>query len=899
MTAVASLVQRPARRLAPLAAGRHTAALEPVRARGMSFARTKIQPPRPRTGALVERPQLDARIADALLTQRLVLVSAAAGYGKTTALVRQIARLPPDTALAWVAADEGDDLHRLLECLVAALEPYDPPWRTAPEALIAQADQARARAAADLLNALEACDVPHGVIVFDDLHRVDDAPFFEFLDRRLERLSPRWTLAVATRHDPPLALARLRALGEMAEFRQADLQFDRHEVQALAQAAGHDASEADALLERTQGWAAGLRLGLSRGAGRAPVASDRPMFDFLATEVIDQQDAELRRFLLRTSVLPELTAARAAAVSGNARAALLMDQLDRLGLFVSSLDAAEPTLKLHDLFREALQHRLQRELPEEWPQLWQRAALGETDPARKLLMMLRAGDLEAAAEVLYAQVAALLTEGALATVAHLVDQFPGAFVASSPVMQAVLGMSCWARWDFGAMVQAMQRAEAGFAARGDADRARAAIAYQSLALNALGRSADSSARLTTLRRQAAAPETRVVMLVACLWHALDLGSNHRVGPLLDELMDLLEASNDASLWYRGHPLPRINGLPGTARALQRYVQGALRLAGDRPVPLRALAHAQAGWHCAWQEGDLDAAEAALATAQDDSRWLADPPNVKGQLQLLATFLHTLRGRRAQALAAAQALIDDHPGGRGPWSLWASVYYAARVAALFEDREALERHLARLEHAAGGVAAPVTQLNQLEPLRGQRAWLAGDHDTALRLWQRALDDEASIDRLGHAIETRLYLAAGLHGAGRAAAAAAVLKPVFERIAAGAGIGAVLIARPALQRLATADWRGALDAAAVAQLRRWQLLAQGETQLPASAEALQVGGLSARELEVLGRIAAGDSNKLIARAFDLSPHTVKRHVANILDKLGLASRGQAAAWYLSQV
>ena len=124
-------------------------------------------------------------------------------------------------------------------------------------------------------------------------------------------------------------------------------------------------------------------------------------------------------------------------------------------------------------------------------------------------------------------------------------------------------------------------------------------------------------------------------------------------------------------------------------------------------------------------------------------------------------------------------------------------------------------------------------------------------------------------------------------------------MFERIAAGAGLGAVLIARPALQRLATADWRGALDAAAVAQLRRWQLLAQGETHVPALAEAPQIGGLSARELEVLGRIAAGDSNKLIARAFDLSPHTVKRHVANILDKLGLASRGQAAAWYLSQV
>jgi len=875
---------------------------EPQRIRGMSFARTKIQAPRLRSGGLIERAQLDARLADALATQRLVLVSAAAGYGKTTALARQIGQLRAGTALAWVSADEGDDLQRLLECLIAALEPYDLPWRTAPEALMAQAGEAasRGRAAAELLNALDACEVPHGVIVFDDLHRVDDAPFFEFVDRLLERLSPRWTLAVATRHDPPLALARLRALGELAEFRQADLQFDRTEVLTLAGAAGLDSAQADALLERTQGWAAGLRLGLQRGAGRAPVASDRAMFDFLATEVIDQLSAELRSFLLRSSVLAELTATRTAAVTGNARAALLMEQVDRLGLFVTTLDAAEPTLKLHDLFREALQQRLRRELPDEWPLLWQRAAAGEADPARKLVMMLHAGDLETAAEVLYDQVVALLTDGAVSTVVHLVEHFPAAFVAASPLMQLVLGLMSWARWNFAEMVEATRRAEAGFAASGQTERERAAIAYQALALNALGRDAESAARLGPLRREAVAPETRVVVLVACIWHALDLGSNHRVGPLLDELMDLLDHSTDASLWYRGHPLPRINGLPGTARALQRWVQGALRVAGDRPMPLRAQAQVQAGWHQAWQTGDFDAADGLLAMAQDDSRWLGDPANVTGQIQLLTAFLPALRGSRPQALAAAQALVDEHPAGRGAWSLWANVYYAARIAALFEDREMLERHLGRLEQSTGGVAAPATQLNQLEPLRGQRAWLAGRREAALQHWQRALEDEASIDRLGHAIETRMFLAAGLHDAGRVAEAAEVLAPVFERIAAGAGIGAVLIAKPALQRLAAADWRGALDAVAVERLRRWQTQAAGspaQITIPAEASLLPAG-LSARESEVLARIAAGDSNKLIARVFDLSPHTVKRHVANILDKLGAQSRGQAAAWYLTQ-
>jgi LuxR family maltose regulon positive regulatory protein len=866
----------------------------------MSFARTKIQPPRPRGGTLIARPALEDRLLDALLEQRLVLVSAAAGYGKTTVLAQQLLRLPIGSALAWVAADEGDDLHRLLECLVAALEPFDLPWRTAPEALVAQVDDARGRlrAAAELLNALDACDVEHGVIVFDDVHRVDDGPFFEFVDALLERLTPRWTIAIATRHDPPLALARLRALDELAEFRQADLGFDRAEARRLGATAGLDDAGADALHERTQGWPAGLRLGLTRGAGRAPGAGDRAMFDFLATEVIDQLPAELRLFLLQTSVLPELTAARAAAVSGHARAAQLLDQVDRLGLFASALDAGEPTLKLHDLFREALAQRLQRERPAEWRTLWQRAAAGESDPSRQVTMLLHGGDPEAAAEALAAQAPALLTDGALSSVAHLVDQFPGAFVAASPLMQLVLGLLAWARWNFALMLDSMQRAEAGFAAAADGERARLAAAYQALALNGLGRSAESSARLTTLRREPVAPKTRVVVLVACIWHALDLRSTHRVGPLLDELMDRLEASADPTLWYHGNPLPRINGLPGTAKALQRFVGGAMRLAGERPMPLRALAQAQAGWHHAWQSGDLDAAEQALATAQDDSRWLGDPPNVKGMIQLLATFVYTLRGDRGRALGAAQALVDDHPAGRGGWSLWANLYYAARIAALFGHRELLGERLARLERG-DGLNAPPPQLNQLEPLRGQRAWLGGDADGAIRHWQHALADENSLDRLGHGLETRLFLAAALLERGRADEAAAALKPVFERVDAGAGIGAVLLSHDAVRRLAAADWRGRLDAASLERLRRWQARCAGGAASDApDAEPPCAGGLSAREVEVLARIAAGDSNKLIARAFDLSPHTVKRHVANILDKLGAESRGQAAAWYRLQ-
>src|SRR5512139_1838530 len=99
-----------------------------------SFALAKIQPPRPRAG-LVARPQLEDALGAALLQQRLTLLVAPAGYGKTSALTRQIRQLPEGLALAWVSADEDDQLPRFLACLAAALEPFDLPWRVAPEAL--------------------------------------------------------------------------------------------------------------------------------------------------------------------------------------------------------------------------------------------------------------------------------------------------------------------------------------------------------------------------------------------------------------------------------------------------------------------------------------------------------------------------------------------------------------------------------------------------------------------------------------------------------------------------------------------------------------------------------------------------------------------------------------------
>ena len=163
------------------------------------------------------------------------------------------------------------------------------------------------------------------------------------------------------------------------------------------------------------------------------------MFDFLVTEVIDKLRPELSDFLLRVSVLPELEAARCAQLADNPNAARLLDEIERLGLFVDVLDAPVRTLRLHDLFREALQRRLQLDRPDDWRALLQRAAALEGDPLRKQAMLLAASCFEEAARALLADGTELNISGAAPTTLRLVEAFPPDFIAGKRGTAARVG----------------------------------------------------------------------------------------------------------------------------------------------------------------------------------------------------------------------------------------------------------------------------------------------------------------------------------------------------------------------------------------------------------------------------------------------------------------------------
>ncbi|MBI3347650.1 MAG: AAA family ATPase [Burkholderiales bacterium] len=862
----------------------------------MALAHTKTRTPRPREGLLLPRPALLAAVQRALDHQRVLLISAPAGFGKTALLTQVLAGQPDEVAVAWVALDEGDDLGRLLDCLFIALEAFDPPWRTAPEGLrdAALRGGAEVVTVADaMLNALEACEVERGLIVLDDAHHLVDAASLQFLDRWLARMGWRWRLVLAARHEPPLRLARLRAAGELADLGPAELALARGEVGQLAQAAGLDEAAATELYERSQGWPAGLRLVLNQGGQRLPAAIDRATFDYLAAEVLDRLEAGLRGFLLRTSVLHELDAARCQALGEDAHAAGWLAEMERLALFVTVVDLAPHTLRLHQLFRDMLQQRLRQEQPDLHRQLLERAAVLETDALRRQGLLLAAGRPERAAQLLLADGALLMNQLGAQGLLDLTRRFDPGFAESSPELHRVKALALWVLWEAQQAEWHLGRAEALFLARGDEAGLRAARAHRSILLIAQGRLNEAEALLRDLDPFALSGELRRMTLLGRAWHALESCRFDAVAPLFDALVTELLQSASLEAWYTGSPPPRQISCLAMAPVVDRWYRGAVQVLGERPLPFGVNAHMAQAWNLFWQ-GRLAESQQLLARAEADAAWFGRLVIARNHGQALHAMLDLIAGRHEEALAMMRLRLAEHVPGYGAWGQWHASFFMARMAAAVGDRDALAEGLERLVRV-GADLPDLVMPHRPQPLLGLQAQLAalqGRRDEAIAGWRGLLADGESGDLLGQLAEARVRLAAALLEQGDRAGAAEVLAPALARREPGGLLWAV----PRLLQVAAQDWGDLLDAGDLARLRGWAEGLRPATQAAAAAAAAPLDDrLSQREAEVIAQIAAGASNKHIARALDLSPHTVKRHVANILDKLGLNSRGEAAAWW----
>jgi LuxR family maltose regulon positive regulatory protein len=925
-------------------------------AQDLTLLTTKLYIPPPRSN-LVPRPNLVQRLDEGLqLGHKLTLISAPAGFGKTTLLSEWIAGrgplrpAPGAGRTGWLSLDEGDnDLARFLAYLVAALQTIEGDVGQGVLAALQSPGTVNAEAIlTPLIN--EIAGLPDRLIlVLDDYHVIESQPVDNALTFLLGHLPPHtgaqggMHLVIASRSDPSLPLSRLRAGDQMTEIREDDLRFTLDEVAAfLTKAAGLDLSAENvaALGTRTEGWIAGLQLaalsmqGLKRSGDITDfvnrfTGSHRYIQDYLADEVLKQRPQAIRDFLLQTSILDRLSGPLCDAVmaspsllgegleKGSSQA--ILEALEAANLFIVPLDNERRWYRYHHLFADLLRQRLQQSLPplsspptggkeEGAPEggdergggvaeLHIRASAWYEENGLEIEAFhhaAAANDFERAARLVEGEGNPLYHRGAVTPVLNWLESLPASLLDARPSLWVMYAEVLTTR---GRLANAEEAYQAAEAALGDAEQ-------DASTRDLLGRIANGRASLAGLQRQ---PERMIA--------------------LARRALDLLHPDNLA------------------IRAAARLNLGyAYQLQGERSAASQAFAEAIA---------DGQTAGHTIVTTLATERL--------GQMQAAENRLHQAAQtyRRALQLAGEQPLPyigDAHLG-------------LARLLYEWNDLDAAQRHaqqgvqltrqiehtdkfiageifLARLKLARGDVAGAAAILDEASQAAQQHHFTAsmrevasaqvltllrqGDRAAAAQLAQaydlptsQARVHLAQGDAAGalaeleplrqqmeargwqdKALEVMVLQAVALHVQGQIDRALQLLGDALALAEPGGFIRTFVDEGPPMaQLLVQAAARGMMPDYTAKLLAAFEDATQDRsarrtTELPPSSPAVgEAEGLaeplSQRELEVLQLIAQGLSNREISERLFLALSTVKGHNRNIFGKLQVQRRTEAVA------
>jgi LuxR family transcriptional regulator, maltose regulon positive regulatory protein len=741
---------------------------------------------------------------------------------------------------------------------------------------------------------------------------------------------------VSGRADPPLPLARLRARGQLAELRVADLRFTSEEAAALlGEAAGPDLPGAAvaALVARTEGWAAGLQLAGLSLRGHADAAgfvaafsgSHRFVLDYLADEVLDGQTGQVRAFLLETSVLERLSGELCDAVTGRVGSQAMLQDIERAGLFLVPLDEVRGWWRYHHLFADLLRARLQAEQPGRVEALHRAAAAWceEHDLADDAVRhALTAGDAAWAARLVERHVEELLGRSEGATLRRWLSALPAEAVRDRPRLCLAQAYAAAQGFQLEALEPLLDDAERAFAVTGDepyepslgppqGDSVLANVPAGIAFLRAsLARLRGDAALAASYNRQALAQlgENDWLMRSFVAWNqaAADWLAG-RLGPAERGLAKMLAERRAAGESFASflpmrvcYDLAEVQRARGNLDAALATCRQALEMVGhSSQSALTGPAHVGLA-HVLYERNELNAALDHATRGVTLCRQLAFTPPLATGVGLVAR----IRQVHGDADGALEAMGEAGQAGLSP-----------QVISLLNP---VPSQWARLLLAHGDVDAAVqwTTAAGLSPddepdypqepayLVLARVLLAqNDPGPALTLLQRLLDVAASQDRIGSVIEIQALRALALAARGDHASALGALtealtlarRPGYVRVFGdeGAPMRALLdqlpVARPGQQHAARRIDPGYLSA-----LRR--ACGQPDAPPPRSRAAAPPGlaePLTDRELEVLRLLAAGRSNQRIAHDLVVALDTVKKHVTHVLGKLGAANRTEAVA------
>ena len=484
-------------------------------------------------------------------TLPLTLVVAPAGWGKSTIVADWLAR--DDVTAGWVSLDGGDnDPKRFWRYLLLAAGQAG---SAAGAAALRRLDAAGSDVLRDVLpafvNELASAEAPL-ILVLDDYHLVTSAQVHATVATLLDRCPPQLHLMLITRADPPLPLSRLRVRGDLAELRADDLRFSAVEaVEFFSSRLGALLSEQDVLrlLARTEGWAAGLQLAALRLRDRPDrsdfierlTGADWHIVNYLGEEVLATQPAEVRDFLLVTSVLNRMCAPLCDALTGRADGTGLISEIYRANLFLVPLDDEHRWFRYHHLFGGLLRHELARTAPDRPPALHQRAArwyADHGDAAEAIGHAIASGDGSLSGRLVAAHWRRPFNAGQLETVRMWLDALPAELVSADASLSAA---RVWVALDTGRLEEVGAALDA---AETSVPRDVQLMVLRALQLYKAGDVGGAAARLREISPSADDPFIatvhRLVQGISWMW----LGDTGRAGELLVEAARRAEADGN-------------------------------------------------------------------------------------------------------------------------------------------------------------------------------------------------------------------------------------------------------------------------------------------------------------------------------------------------------------------
>src|SRR5215210_4727387 len=495
--------------------------------RGYPLLLTKLSVPSVRA-SLVPRLRLSERIEEGT-ERKLTLVSAPAGFGKTTLLSAWTSQMSSGRSVAWLSLDAADnDPARFWRYFVTAVDQLQPGSGETALALLGSPQAPPIEAIlTTLLNELADLEAD-AVLVLDDYHLIESRAIHEALTYLIGHLPARMHLVISTRADPPLPLARLRVRGEMAELRAADLHFTPEEAAAfLHQVMGLKLSteEIAELETRTEGWIAGLQMAALAMRDRADVpgfiegfaGSNRYVLDYLVEEVVNQQPEEVRSFLLETSILGRMCAPLCDTVTGRPGGQATLERLEHDNLFVVPLDVERRWYRYHHLFADVLRERLCNAGVDRLAELHRRASawFERQDLAQEAIEhALAAADWQRATRLLVRIVPSFVFRGEFHTALAWLNALPDAVVRANTTLHVYYAGILMYTNQWEAAEIRLQDAEWAVRAGVPPDEARVIRGQMAAIRAALARISGDLALCVTLSRQALdlLPEPDVVPL---------------------------------------------------------------------------------------------------------------------------------------------------------------------------------------------------------------------------------------------------------------------------------------------------------------------------------------------------------------------------------------------------